>query len=236
VNLFAVEDVCGDCGGEVISEEDCILTDIDGNVYETVQIGEQLWMAENLKVTHYRDGSEIQYVQSESSEPDVWENLSTGAYGYYEDDPSNLNTYGNLYNWYAVDEGGLCMDGWHVPTDEEIMELEMYLGMSEEEANSEGFRGTDEGSKLAGNSDLWNDGVLENNSEFGTSGFTALPAGWRHYMDGGYSYVGVFGFFWSSSEVYSTSAWRRGLNYNNSDVLRNANNKQSGYSVRCLGD
>ena len=70
------------------------VTDIDGNVYETVLIGEQLWMAENLKVTHYRNGSEIQYVQRESVEPNVWENLSTGAFGYFNDDLSHQGTYG----------------------------------------------------------------------------------------------------------------------------------------------
>ena len=116
---------------DVVIEINCILTsgcwegsdttdvciDIDGNVYETVQIGDQLWMAENLKVTHYNDGSEIQYVQSESSEPNVWKNLSTGAYGYYNDDPYHLDTYGNLYNWYVVDDDrGVCPEGWHVPS------------------------------------------------------------------------------------------------------------------------
>jgi len=118
------------CDNSTEAEGCSDVEDIDGNCYQTVQIGEQVWMAENLKVTHYNDGSEIQYVQSESSEPDVWVNLSTGAYGYYNDDPSNLNTYGNLYNWYTVDDSrGLCMDGWHVPSDEEIMELEMFLGL-----------------------------------------------------------------------------------------------------------
>ncbi|MDP6584607.1 MAG: FISUMP domain-containing protein, partial [Anaerolineales bacterium] len=86
-----------------------VCVDYDGNIYETVQIGDQLWMSENLKTTHYRNGDAIQYVQSESSEPNVWENLSTGAYGYYNDDPSHLATYGNLYNWYAVDDTrGVC--------------------------------------------------------------------------------------------------------------------------------
>jgi len=221
--------------------------DIDGNCYETIQIGEQLWMAENLKVTHYNDDSEIQYVQSESSEPDVWENLSTGAYAVYpaDDDENSIATcgddcadvYGNLYNWFAVDDSrGVCPDGWHVPSDEEFMELEMELGMSEEEANSTGFRGTDEGSKLAGNSDLWNDGVLENNSEFGTSGFNGLPAGYRYYDDGGYSNMGTSGSFWSSSEYDSSNAWGRGLGYSGSNVGRDYGNKRLGFSIRCLGD
>ena len=104
------------------------VTDIDGNVYETVLIGDQLWMKENLKVTHYNDGDAIQYVQSESSEPDVWENLSTGAYGSYNDDLSHQETYGNLYNGYTVDDDrGVCSDGWHVSSDDECTVLTDYL-------------------------------------------------------------------------------------------------------------
>jgi len=240
----AVEDECGVCGGDGstcivcadCSDSECC--DCDGNIYETVQIGDQLWMAENLKVTHYNDGSEIQYVQQESSEPDVWQNLSTGAYGYYNDDPTNLNTYGNLYNWYTVDDSrGVCPDGWHVPSDEEFMELEMFLGMSEEEANIIGFRGSPVGSKLAGSSDLWwDDDILVNNSEFGTSGFNFLPAGYRSASDGAYDGMGNFGDFWSSSEYGSDTAWGRGLNYDYSGVGRYDGGKQYGVSVRCLGD
>ena len=141
-------------------------------------------MAENLKVTHYNDGSEIPTGYSNSE----WGWLDMGAYAVYDDDPVNADVYGNLYNWFAVDdERGLCMDGWHVPSDEEFMELEMYLGMSEKEANSTAWRGTDEGSKLAGNAGLWSNGNLENNSEFGSSGFSAFPAGYRDYDDGTYS-------------------------------------------------
>jgi len=210
--------------------------DIDENGYETIQIGEQLWMAENLKVTHYNDNSEIQYVQSESSEPDVWENLSTGAYGDYDNNPTNSETYGRLYNWYTVDDDrGVCPDGFHVPSDEEFMELEMELGMSEEYANSMGYRGTDEGSKLAGNSDLWNEGDLVNNSEFGTSGFNVLPAGSRHYNSGDYTYMGYYSLFWSSSEKLGDLAWYRILcDYKYSYVSRYYTNKENGFSIRCL--
>ncbi|MBC8257206.1 MAG: fibrobacter succinogenes major paralogous domain-containing protein [Candidatus Marinimicrobia bacterium] len=214
------------------------IADYDGNSYATVQIGNQLWMAENLKTTHYNNGDEIQYVQDESSEPNVWENLSTGAYGYYEDNPSYKETYGNLYNWYAVDdERGVCPEGYHVPTDDEYKVLEMYLGMSESEANDTGSRGTNEGSKLAGGADLWYSGILKNNSEFGSSGFTGLPAGYRGYDNGTYSAtMGWSGSFWSSSESSSGNAWSRELNYYNSNVIRYSTNKRGGFSVRCLGD
>ena len=192
-----------------------------------------MWIAENLKVTKYRDGSEIPNITSGI----YWSNLSTSAYAVYDNNFSNADIYGNLYNWYAVDDDrGVCPEGWHVPTDEQFMELEMYLGMSEEEANSFGWRGTNEGSKLAGNSDLWDDGNLENNSEFGTSGFTGLPAGYRIYHNGLYLNMGNYGFFWSSSEYDSNYAWYRILYYNYSNVYRFFYNKHYGFSVRCLGD
>jgi uncharacterized protein (TIGR02145 family) len=189
-------------------------------------------MAENLKVSHYNDGSEIPTGYSNSE----WGWLDMGAYAVYDDDPANIEVYGNLYNWYAVDdERGLCPDGWHVPSDEEFMELEMYLGMSEEEANSTEWRGTDEGSKLAGNADLWNNGILENNSEFGTSGFSAFPAGYRS-TNGFYYDIDYRSYFWSSSEFNSYKAWYRYLFYSNSNVSRFTNFKHYGFSIRCLGD
>jgi len=145
--------------------------------------------------------------------------------------------YGNLYNWYAVDDDrGVCPEGWHVPSDEEIMELEMELGMSEEDANNTGYRGTDEGSKLAGNGDLWTDGDLVNNSEFGTSGFNVIPAGYRNFSNGFYNSMGFSGYFWSSSEYSSSTAWYRDLYYYYSSVNRGANSKQLSFSIRCLGD
>jgi len=155
-------------------------------------------------------------------------------------DPANADVYGNLYNWYAVvDERGVCPDGWHVPSDEEFMELEMELGMSESEAKEAGLsiRGTNEGSKLAGNADLWTNDDLENNSEFGTSGFNVLPAGYRHNGNGAYNNMGNFGFFWSSTEDSSSYAWYRGLYYFSSNVNRHyLGGKQDGFSIRCLGD
>ena len=207
--------------------------DIDGNTYKTVQIGEQVWMAENLKVTHYHNGDAIPTGHSDSD----WSNLSTGAYAVYKDDLSNADIYGNLYNWYALDDDrGVCPEGFHVPSDEEFMELEMELGMSEEEANSMGYRGINEGSKLAGNSDLWNDGDLVNNPEFGTSGFSAFPAGYRGRYDGSYSSMGRAGAFWSSSVHSSGGARGRIPSSRSSSVTRLHRPKQNGFSIRCLGD
>jgi len=223
-----------DCMGDCIEGNSSCCVDIDGNSYETIIIGEQEWMAENLKVTHYNNGDAIQYVHSESSEPDVWENLSTGAYGYYNDDLSHQETYGNLYNWYTVDDSrGVCPDGWHVPSDEEFKTLEMYLGMSQSEADSTGWRGTNEGSKLAGNASLWSNGSLESNAEFGTSGFNGVPSGYR-YGNNGYGNIGNNGYFLSSTESNSYTAWVRGLYYDNASVDRGNGHKLYGFSVRCV--
>ena len=96
-------------------EEDLTVTDIDGNIYSTIQVGDQIQMAENLKVTHYRDGSSIQEVANDSA----WESLERGAFCVYNNNASNeLDTFGNLYNWYAVaDTKQIAPDCWHIPTD-----------------------------------------------------------------------------------------------------------------------
>ena len=222
----------GDATLEVQISIPVTVTDIDGNVYQTVQIGDQLWMAENLKVTHYRNGDAIPTGLSDLE----WENLNSGAYAVYENNEGNADTYGYLYNWYAVDDSrNIAPEGWHVPTDEEWMELEMALGMSESEANIITWRGTDQGSQLAGSANLWDDGYLENNAEFGTSGFNALPGGFRNFGGGGYDYMGHKMAYWSSIEI-GGNGWNRRLNYNNSGVFRAYSSKDTGFSVRCIRD
>ena len=146
------------------------VTDIDGNVYSTVQIGDQVWMAENLKTTTYNNGTSIALVTDNTD----WENNTAGAFCWYDNDQAAYaDTYGALYNWHAVNSGNLCPDGWHVATDAEWKTLEMELGMSQTEAGNNEWRGTNEGSKLAGNATLWKDGALESDSEFGSSSFSA---------------------------------------------------------------
>jgi uncharacterized protein (TIGR02145 family) len=211
------------------------VTDYDGNEYETIEIGNQLWMSENLKTSHYNNGEVIPTGLSNSS----WSTTSSGAVAVYNDQESNADTYGYLYNWYAVvDSRGICPEGYHVPTDDEYKQLEMYLGMSESEANNTGWRGSisNHGSKLAGNSDLWDSGDLANSSEFGTSGFTARPGGYRSYDNGAFYGMGYYGYFWSSTENSSNYAWYRLLDYDYSGVGRTYYFKQSGFSIRCLGD
>ena len=228
----AVLDCFGVCGGTGIN-------DIDGNCYMTVQIGEQVWMAKNLKVIHYNNGDEIPTGYSNSEWGDLDE-TETGAYAVYDDDPSNSDILGNLYNWYAVDdERGVCPEGWNVPTDDEIKELEMYLGMSQSEADNTGSRGTNEGSKLAGRVNLWTSVYpaenLVNDPEFGTSGFNLLPVGYQSYF-GGYYFLGYLGSFWSSTEYNSLNAWYRSLYSSTSKVYRGNDSNQNGSSVRCVRD
>jgi uncharacterized protein (TIGR02145 family) len=218
---------------KLLSTIDETVTDIDGNVYKTVKIGNQVWMAENLKVTHYRNGDPITNITDNSQ----WGDLSDGAYGDYNNDPSNSDTYGRLYNFYVVDDArGLCPKGWHVPSDEEWMELEMYLGMSYEEAHSNDIRGTNQGSQLAGNIDFWDSGDLENDTAFGSSGFLALPGGNRSIVNGSYYGMGNSSCFWSSTPNNSLYARDRALHNVFSDVFRGSYNKRLGYSVRCVRD
>jgi uncharacterized protein (TIGR02145 family) len=148
-----------------------------------------------------------------------------------------VKIYGKLYNWYAVnDPRGLAPEGWHVPTDEEWKQLEMCLGMSREEADKQGYRGTNEGSKLAGNYDLWADGDLRNNPEFGSSGFTGRPGGYRSYNNGSFHDIGHNGYWWSSTESSSSYALFRSLFYFSSTVNSYDHNKRYGFSVRCVRD
>ncbi len=202
----------------------------DGKSYTTVQIGNQCWMAENLNIGTRIDGSNNQT-----------DNGTIEKY-CYDDDEANCDTYGGLYQWnemmqYVTTEGtqGICPDGWHLPSDDEWKTLEMELGMSQSEANGSGWRGTNEGSKMAGNAALWQDGTLENDPEFGTSGLTVLPAGYR-YDDGFYS-QGEDSHLWSSSDtifMYAPFMWMRNLCSGNTDVFRYDDPGTVGYSVRCV--
>jgi len=192
------------------------VTDIDGNVYDTIQIGDQVWMAENLKVTHYRDGTAITHVIDHAE----WGALTTEAYCIYNNNASNeVDTYGALYNWYAVaDAHNIAPEGWHVPTDAEWQVLVDYLGGDEVAGGPMKEAGTTH----------WLD---PNTGATNESGFTALPGGHRGDNDmGGYAY------FWSGNEDFSYNAWGRILNYDYSGVLKCATGKVGGYSVRLLKD
>ncbi|NQU67474.1 MAG: fibrobacter succinogenes major paralogous domain-containing protein [Candidatus Marinimicrobia bacterium] len=213
------------------------VTDIDGNVYETVTIGAQIWLAENLKVTHYRNGDPIPTGYSDSE----WSDLSTGAFAIYHDDPANEDTYGNLYNWYAVDDSrGVCPEGWHVPTDAEWTVLTDYLAPE----GIESWGNSIAGGKLKSTGTIENgDGLwyAPNTGATNESGFTAIPGGQYNndgYNDDNFINMSARGYHWSSTGTisYDADAWLRNLFSGNSDVSRYGDDKHFGFSVRCVGD
>jgi len=204
------------------------VTDIDGNEYGWVRIGDQTWMAENLRTTHYRDGSAVREVTDDL----YWSGTSIASFCYYENNSDNATTYGILYNWSAaVDARGLAPEGWHVPSDEEWMELESFLGMSESMLDYPyPGRGTDQGKKLKSTSG-WN----ENGNGTDEFGFSALPGGSRDFYRGVFGSMGYFADFWTTTEVNLDWAWVRGISYSSDGVNRHVS-KRSGYSVRCVKD
>ena len=219
------------------------VTDIDGNIYNTVTIGTQIWIAENLKTTKYPDGTNIPIVNTVSAWNDL--TITDAAYCWYDDDIVNKNTYGAFYTWSAAMNGtvssstnpsgvqGVCPTGWHLPSDGEWKTLEMYLGMTQGQADLLGDRGTDQGSQLKEAGTIhWDSPNTGTNS----SGFTALPGGGRKYLDGLFYPSGRFGFWWSTSEDSNYQVWYRMLYNGYNTVSRSNINKATGYSVRCVKD
>jgi len=215
--------------------------DIDGNIYNTIQIGDQCWMKENLKTTTYNDGTLIPNVTDEND----WFSISTGAYVWYDNDITWKDKYGALYNWHAtVDADGLCPTGWHVPTNDEWIALTNFIGgigyphgnelKSCNQVNSPlgGFCNTSDHPR-------WDEDI--NNGNFGTDdyGFSGLPGGSRTQLQGFYS-IGYVGNWWSSTYYSGSDAWYRSLVYNLGTVNVSNNNvlpiQRRGHSVRCLWD
>jgi uncharacterized protein (TIGR02145 family) len=206
------------------------VTDEDGNTYETVKIGGQCWMAENLNV-----GVQVDSVNTGATHSDVADNGTIEKY-CYNNDTNNCDTYGGLYDWreamqYTTTAGtqGICPTGWHIPTDEEFKTLEKQLGMSTSEADNTGWRGTDEGDKMKIISEC------EDGANCNASLFSASMAGYRRH-EGPFNSLGSHTYFWSSSESSSSNAWGRYLYQDYSDVDRFTSLKEFGFSVRCLKD
>lgn len=211
-----------------------IVTDYDGNEYTTVKIGNQRWMVENLRVTHYRDGTSVPFIYLAAS----WALASNGAYCYYDLNTSNIAEYGLLYNFHAVDNAkGLAPEGWHVASSEEWKEMEMYLGMTQEQADLTLWRGTDEGGKLKETGTThWDN---PNTGASNETGFTAIPGGWRSPYDGSFGGIGEFTSFWTSTGTTSsnsTYATTRSLNNTEARINRSGSLRVTGQSVRCVKD
>ncbi len=219
------------CSDDPTSSEEIetgTVTDIDGNVYQAIRIGNQWWMAENLKVVHYLSGEAIVNV----TEDTIWNNLTTSAYCNYNNSIDTAAIYGRLYNWYAVvDSRRIAPSGWHVATDEEWQTLVDYLGGENVAGGKLKTTGTvEEGSGL------WHNPDFEHPEATNESGFSALPSGIRGYTGSTFTFLGYSALFWSSTEYGSDLAWLRALNYGHSKVYRHSYSKQQGYSVRCVKD
>lgn len=204
----------------VQSQNNQTCTDGSGNNYPVVQIGDQVWMAENLKTTKYNDGTSIPLVTSDSN----WAGRTTPAYCWYGNDKTTAvaNGHAALYNWYTVDTDKLCPTGWHVPTDDEWGDLEDYI-------TSKGHDGT-VGTVLKSTTG-W--GSYGNGTD--DYGFSALPGGYRNHKNGMFNDGGEYGLFWSSTENGS-DAYGRSLGYVFAEVQRDDIDKSYGLYVRCLRD
>ena len=195
------------------------VTDIDGNVYQTVIIGTQVWMAENLKVTHYRNGDLISNVTDSSG----WSSQTAGAYCNYANEVANVAAYGRLYNWYATsDDRNIAPTGWHVPNDVEWQTLVDYLG-------GDAVAGWK--MKEAGTAH-W---LPPNTGGTNECGYTALPGGYRGWF-GIFADLGNYATFWTSTSISGTHAWYRSISYDNPEVSHYDSKKHYGFSVRCVKD
>ncbi len=199
------------------------VTDADGNIYNTVQIGDQCWMKENLKVGTMINGG------GEQTNNGIIEKYC------YNNDPANCDMYGGLYQWnemmnYTITQGvlGICMTGWHLPADAEWTTITDYLGGEDVAGGKMKTIGT-----IEEGTGLW---YSPNYGATSESGFSGLPGGCRD-TGGPFYYIGSYGFFWSSSEYSTTNAWYRFLLYYVADVYRtNYFTKGYGFSVRCVRD
>jgi uncharacterized protein (TIGR02145 family) len=201
-------------------------TDIDGNTYRTIKIGNQYWMAENLKVTRYRNGDAIPNV----TDGETWAHLTAGAFCNYDNNANNVTTYGRLYNWYAViDSRNIAPAGWHVPSDADWKTLARYLGGEDIAGGKMKETGTTH----------WQS---PNTGATNESGFSALPGGERSYS-GVFNALRLYANFWSSSEVntYNASYWD--INHDTSilpdyfSILSAMYEyKQAGFSIRLVRD
>lgn len=199
---------------------DSTVTDIDGNVYKIVKIGTQIWMAENLKVTHYNDGTLIPNYTTMAN----WGALTAGARCSHSNNTANVNTYGYLYNWYAAtDLRRIAPEGWRVPTDSDWTVLSEYLG-------GESVAG---GKLKATGYTYWNS---PNTGATNSTGFNALGGGYYHTSVSNFVSIREYGRWWSSTNRTSIDAYDRNLNYFYKKLFRDETGarKNDALSIRCI--
>jgi uncharacterized protein (TIGR02145 family) len=200
------------------------MVDQDGNEYKTVVIGEQEWMAENLKASSYRNGDEIQTNLTDS----LWNSTTQGAWCYYDDNENNECPFGKLYNWYAaVDSRGICPVGWHVPSDEDWSALVDSLGNFSTVGVKLKTTGT-----LEDGTGLWRS---PNQNANNSTGFSGLPGGFRNSINNWGAKDG-YGYYWSASLNEEGNPLYRYLSFNNFLVYRYYSAVNTGFSVRCVRD
>jgi uncharacterized protein (TIGR02145 family) len=196
------------------------MTDQEGNQYRTIQIGNQNWMAENLRTTKYRNGTSITKITDFTQ----WQNNTAGAYCSFNNITANDCPYGKLYNWYAVNNANqLCPTGWHVPTEAEWITLTTFLG-------GQSIAG---GKMKSTGTKYWNDNYINNATN--SSGFSGLPAGQRRFGNGNFDKLWDAGYWWSSTGYNTNLAWSRYLTLSGT-LGASYDNKTNGFSVRCLRD
>ena len=222
--------------------EDMVM-DVEGNIYKTVKIGEQTWMADNLKSTMYADKTPIPYVEDNME----WFDFTRESLGFcwYENVLTHGYAYGGLYTWAAatrafdgiatIEEGvqGVCPDGWHLPSDGEWKQLEMHLGMSKDEVDAIKWRGLDQGGKLKQEGNVYWE--APNTGAIDEVGFSALPGGYRH-GSAEFEEESQTTRFWTSTTNGYGYAWYRGLDYDTAAVNRDYTGVYSGHAVRCMKD
>ncbi len=216
------------------------VTDYNGNIYNTVQIGNQCWMKENLKSTHYDDGTAL----IDGTGIQINYDYESRYWFDYDDNPTNSQTFGKLYTWAAAIDGyvsndeeliygvrqGLCPNGWHIPSDSDWFQLESYIDTTITELHITGLRGFDAGLKLkTTNNWVTNTGT----NQFG---FSALPSGQYFFSESNsqsfYSDLGLVSIWWSAN----TGAYYRKIWDDANGITRNTQNPAHGYSIRCLKD
>ena len=210
------------------------VTDIDGNEYSTVKIGNQIWTKEDLRTTRYNDGSAIALVTEDS----VWSNLTTPAYCLYKNiqNADTTKKYGALYNWYAVNTNKLAPAGWHVPSIAEWNTLRDFLT-----ANGFNWDGTVTGNKIAKSMAATSDwqtsqfpgAIGDDPGKNNKSNFTALPDGFR-FHSGVFGYRSIENHWWSSSEAFSGQAYSIYLMKDTTSAQAHVHYKDEGFSVRLI--
>lgn len=214
------------------------VTDIDGNIYATVIIGNLEWMAENLMSTHFNDGNPIAYPGDNNQ---AWTSNTTGAYAWYANDENNKPLYGALYNWRAVNTGNLCPEGWHVPEDSDFYEMVNFLINSDESITDENAGNVlkscrQVNSPLSGDCDVSDHPRWDAHSQhYGTDdfGFGALPGGIR-FPNGTYDELGTYFNIWTSTERNANTARSWYIGYDEGETGPDFMFKSTGYSVRCV--